>query len=371
VSARPAEAVPLDFAALGQGQASAPPARRSAPSAIPEASRARGLYRVNASRLLGRAKPGFREFVVFDDAARAAAYEVELKQGTRASPASDTCFATSSNFRVPEQHDPRPLTWDTFSAGNLALQAFPHDGMGKIVPVRAERWVDEGGKASLETTLFWVDVQTGGTRLLARSTAELERVAVPFAGVSVHALRTGAHSVSFFVRREVPRVSDASGSVPIDLFTLGNVSREKFDPTQFRTSLEGAQRQNPCTFEHVDLRLREDPAPLADAPAATGKSRPPSFFGLGLGREPSEFANVVFAVVYAVELEPANAAETAPGADLLPGLARGLISSSVRRGGARARTMVVNLGLGRNIGDNTPVPSVSYRWLDRPRTLAL
>jgi hypothetical protein len=311
--------------------------------------------------------PGYAEHAIFDDAARARAYRAELEGDPAPTfSRSDTCFATAGTFRVPEEHDPRPLDWDTFSADRFTAQTYPGDGTRKVVPVRAERWSEAGGTVRIKSTVFWVDLRSGGTKLIASSEVEPARVASPFEGVSVYALRTGPTSVAFFVRRDLPAHPRATPGEPLALFGAIPLARsrgEAIDVRELRTSVEGDVHTSACAFERVDLELRTDPA-LSEvaAPIAKHVKAPPSlrkgfkpFFG---SVRPAESVNVVFATVVGFDLDPIEG--RAPERSLMSFGGNGL---------AEVRPLVVNFGLARATDGGAPIPSVSYRWLDRSRPL--
>jgi hypothetical protein len=369
LAASTALAEPLDLAALPAGKPSIPPKREQAPRFIPGNKTAEGLQRVSPQRFQPRGMPGYTEYAIFDDEARARSYETELKGGTAMTFArSDTCFATSGTFRVPEEHDPRPLDWDTFSADRFTGQSYPGDGASKVVPVRAERWIETGGQVHVKTTEFWLDLRSGGTKLIASSEQELRRVAVPFDGVSVFALRTGADSAAFFVRRELPKNPASPSGEALTIFggvPLGGSRGDTLDLSQLRTSVEGDVHTSACAFERVDLQVRTDPARdfgLATHPGKQLKvprSRK-GFNPFAGSRRPAESVNVFFATVVGLDPEPAPAS----------GAENSRMFFGGRNGTAEVRAMVVNLGLARSTSGGAPVPSVSYRWLDRPRTIA-
>jgi hypothetical protein len=361
-----ASSEPLSLERLPAGEAPAPPERRAAPFAIGATSVAEGLFRVDSQRVLRRNMPGFREYTVFDDPARARAYEKELMDGEHTGFArSDTCFATPASFRAPEENDPRPLQWNTFSADSFTAQIFTNDQSAKVFPVRADRWVEADGHVRIETTRFWIDARTGGTRLIARTTSETERVALPFTGVSVQALRTGADRISFFVRRDAPRDPSAPN---LDLLgqiggmQLSRIRGQPVDPRLISTSVEGDNHVSTCSFERVDLELRPDAAPdpvPGPTPSARAASKPSRkhFSPFGMNRGPSEMANVAFAVVLGIDSEPPITTADSPAP----------VGGQEPHGTASVRTMLVNLGLART--PSGAQPSVSYRWLDAPRVL--
>jgi hypothetical protein len=364
-----ARAEPLDLAALPAGKPSIPPGRQQAPRSIPGNRTAEGLERVSPQRFQPRGMPGYTEYAIFDDAARARSYEQELKGETATIFArSDTCFATPGTFRVPEEHDPRPLDWDTFSADRFTGQSYPGDGANKVVPVRAERWIEADGKVRVKTTEFWMDLRSGGTRLIASSEQELQPVAAPFEGVSVFAVRTGADSAAFFVRRELPKHPASTSGEALTIFggvPLGRSRGDALDLSQLRTSVEGDVHTSACAFERVDLQVRSEqdrdfgpatrPGKQLKVPRTRKGFNP--FFG---SRRPAQSVNVVFATVVGLDLEPAPA----------PGAENPRLFLGVRNGTAEIRAMVVNFGLARSTSGGAPVPSVSYRWLDRSRSMA-
>ena len=360
-----AQALPLDLAALPSAPRFDPPARKAAPRFIPASEVVPGLVRLSIDKLFNRRVPGFRETAIFDDVTRAQEFKRQMSgNGEPPFRRSSTCFATPSNFRVPEEHDSRGLDWDVMSADRFTAQTYPGDRGSKVVPYRAERWIEAaGGSVKLETTRFWVDLGTGGTRLLDRTTTDLARVAAPFAGVGVYAQRSGDDSVSFFVRRDLPDPS----TTPFDpraltRFSFGPSEGMGVDLTTLRTVVSEEVRNTECAFEHVQLTLQPDASfeavaaavPAADSAAHPGSAKAaPSF----LTNRSSEIASVAFNVVTELEAEPA-AAEPAADAPAQPDV----------RGTASVRTIVVNVGIVRGAVGSLPVPSVSYGWADRART---
>jgi hypothetical protein len=368
LSALNASAAPLELSSLGAGTGHAPPPFSARPFFISGAQLAPGLQVVNTERFVHRELAGYHEYGVFADPARARAYETELKQGTETPFArSDSCFATVSNFNAPEQSNGRPVEWDTFSADRFTLQTFPGDGSPKVVPLRVERWREVDGKVRVETSEFWADTRTGGTRLIARTENELTRVAAPFAGVAVYAFRSGPKALSFFVRRDAPRNPATPNDDPLARLGFVQLTRGKgsaFDLRAFHTTLGAETHANPCAFEHVELETRADPP--AEEPPEEAKARR---LRQRLGKGPvvpsaaplREVANVVLAVVVGLDTEPILAASPDAVSAALNGF----------RTTVQVRTMVVNLGLARApSAEAPPEASISYRWLDRPRSLS-
>jgi hypothetical protein len=264
-----------------------------------------------------------------------------------------------------------PLEWDTFSADQFAAQSFPGDKSPKVLPVRAERWVEADGKVRIKAVEFWVDVRSGGTRLISRSEHELARVATPFERVGVFALRTGDDSLAFFVRRDLPvnpRSEKAEPLQLIDTLPLGRSRSDAFDISQFKTTIESEVRSNPCAFERLDLKVRQpeppEGAPNSEllpppAPGATSRAKhvksKKGFSGFQLRRDAPANATVALVAVIGVELET--------------GLPPSPLTPPDPPGTAAIRAMVINLGIARASGDAPAVPSVSYRWLDRSRPM--
>ncbi|HYP87999.1 MAG TPA: hypothetical protein VEQ59_07590, partial [Polyangiaceae bacterium] len=271
-----------------------------------------------------------------------------LKDDTEVTfPRSDTYFATASAFAMPKEMN-RALEWDTFTADRVQLQTYAGNDSPKMIPVRAERWVEADGKVRIVATEFWADTRTGGTKLIAHAENELTRVASPFAGVAVYALRTGPAAVSFFVRRDSPRAAAAPELDPFSRLSsvrFGFNRSNAFDLNTFRTTVEGETHTSPCAFEHVELEIRPDAPvePFATPPSKTAAVTPSA--------PPREIANSVFAVVLDLELEPVQSP-----------------TDDRDRHTARLRTMIVNFGLTRSPSGEAPVPSVSYRWVDRLRS---
>ncbi|HEY3499154.1 MAG TPA: hypothetical protein VGK73_30900 [Polyangiaceae bacterium] len=351
-------AAPLDFSALPEGAADAPPSRSAAPFAIPAPRVADGLVRVLPDQIVQRNVPGFRESVFFDGDSWAKAYEAALREnGGPPVERSDTCFATPGSFRSPADHDDRPLAWDTATPGFFTAQTFSGDAPFKVVPVRAERWREANGKVRLETTRFWVDLRSGGTRLISRTESELAPVAAPFAGVSVHALRTARDAVSFFVRRDYPANAREAVLAAVNLFGIGLTTTKQNAPElgALRTIAGEDARSSGCSFQRIDLKVRPASRDLdaAKARARTVLAQSKSFAGI-LPLEPANLASVSFTVVLEFDPEP----ERDPGMQLS--------RSFQRHGTALLRDMVVNLGLAEGAPGEPPVPSVSYRWLERP-----
>jgi hypothetical protein len=331
----PASAFPLSIAALPSGTQVAPPARKAAPHWIAASQVAPGLYRVDTDQLLRRGLSAFQETVVFDDQARAEEFESQLTRGGELPfRRSDSCFSTPSSFRIPEQADARDLDWDLSSANRFTGQSHSRDRGPMVLPVRVQRWVQVADRVQIETTVFWLDVRTGGTRLLERVRTELARVAAPFAGVVVYAHRSGDESVSFFVRRDTPeqsgtafdprvlqRFSGPSNGLGVDLTTLRMVSGEEL-------------RHSECAFQHVTLTASAEPA---------------------FRKRELETANIGFNVVVALEAEPVALEPADPA------------SPVEVRGTATVRTLVVNLGLRRGEPGKPVVPTLSYGWADRAR----
>jgi hypothetical protein len=352
-----AHGAPLDFSALPNGHAAPVPLRATAPDAIAGGRLAEDIVRIVPRE---RNVPGYREYLFFDDALRAREYETSLRNHEPAPLASgDTCFATSAAFRIASPDDPRHSAWDSFSSESFVAQSYKGDPTTKVIPVRAERWIGAGEKARLEATLFWVDLRSGGSRLISRSESELVRVATPFAGVSVYAMRTRGDAVSFFVRRDQP--PELAALMPGLHNFFGNFSgpRDPLDLVTLRAVSGEDVRSSPCAFHRLDLELRPETAdePLPARAPVKGRAKKP-FFG-GLTPLPqADLANVMFAVVTAFEPEKAASRD---GVAMLHG-------TSERRGTLVARGLVVNLGLARPETGSMPVPSVSYRWLGRPVT---
>lgn len=365
--ARPVHALPLDFDALPVASKSKPPPRKSAPRFIPRAQVASGLHRFSSSTAERRRFPGFQEATLFDDATRAQEFEVQRKDGTEpAYRRASTCFSTPSNFRNPEEHDTRPLDWDVTSSDRFSAVSYSGDRGPKVVPVRAERWLENGAGVKLQTTNFWVDMGTGGTRLIDRTTVDLARVAVPFAGVAVYAQRTGPDSVSFLVRRDLPEPSPGTEFDPRALlrFAFGTSNGLGVDLGTLRTLVGEETRTSECAFQRVDLSVQPDatfdaaPVEVPDAPAEALRPPKPGFALLAFPHRGAETASVAFNVVVAVQPEAVSAPEASPGLS---------VSSPEVKGSASVRTMVINLGILRGARGKPPVPSVSYGWADRAR----
>lgn len=353
-----ASAAPLDFAALPAGGREPPPARRSAPFAIPGERVAVGLYRVAPDRFLHRGFANFREFVFFDAREPADAYTAALKSEiTPPPPDPNACFATASNFRISPQQE-IPIVWDTFVAGQFAAQSFSSESVN-VIPVRAERWIEAGGKVRVETTQFWVDVRSGGTRLISRSESELLPVATPFAGVSVHAQKTGPDSVAFFVRRDYP-AAVAAGLGSGSFFGLGfsGSKADALDLASLRTISGEDVRSNPCAFQRVDLTVPPEAQAVEDAARRRTKAALQRKSGFsGFVSVPANLATVAFSVVLDFDPEPESPSPAAKfSAPLAP------------HGAAVTRGMVVNLGVSAGPEGALPIPSVSYRWLGRKAT---
>jgi hypothetical protein len=354
--AQPAAALPLEPGSLASGTTFPLPALKSRPFALSGVEVAPGLQVVNPDRFAPRNTPGFHEYSIFADRARARAFEAELKHGTMSTfGRSEVCFATSSTFNVPEVRRPE---WDMFSADHFVAQSFAGDSSPKVVPVRAERWVVSDGKPHLETTLFWADTRSGGTRLISRTDSELSLVASPYAGVGVYAFRSDGATVSFLVRRVAPRDPAAPDDDALSHLGMVALVRSKgigFDLNAFRTTIQGETRQNPCSFEHVELQLRPEQSALDSAPPPVKGRKWSKPLGAIEPVPPlREIANVVFAVVLEIDSE-------VPEAQV----------GTERRATASTRLMVVNLGLARSPNDAVALPSVSYRWVDRVRALPL
>lgn len=367
--ALPAHALPLDFNALPSAPQLEPPPRKSAPRSIPGSQVASGLLRVSSNLLHRGRLPGFHEATIFDDATRAQEFEAQRKEGTEPPyRRSSTCFSTPSNFRTPEEHDPRALDWDVTSADRFSAVSYSGDRGSKVVPVRAERWLESSDGVKLETTRFWVDMGTGGTRLIDRTTTDLARAAAPFSGVSVYAQRTGPDSVSFLVRRDLPEPSPGTQFDPRALlrFAFGPANGLGVDLSSLRTVISEEVRNSECAFQHVALSVQPDAvfdaAPVSAPGESLGRLGPPPanlpFFAFP--HRGAETASVAFNVV--VDLQPeAIVAESGAGP---------LAPTSEVRGSAAVRTMVVSLGILRGAPGKAPVPSVSYGWADRARSRA-
>ena len=353
-----AQAVSLDFEALPSAAPLPPPARKAAPSFVAGTQVVPGLHRIDVDKLLRRQIPGFREFAIYDDAERAAAFSgASAERDQTPFRRSMSCFAMSSNFRVPEAHDPRPLVWDSMSADRLSVQTYANDTLAKVIPVRAERWLEADGGVRIETTRFWVDLRTGGTRLIDRSTSDVARVASPFADVAVYARRSGPESVSFFVRRDIPEKAAAPFDPNVLVrpqFNSGNGLG--VDLTTIRTTMSDEVAGSECVFQHVDLSVLPETnldGPIAPEPDEQAK-RVNAFAPVG-NRE-AEIANVAFNVV--VDVQP-EAAPARPASSPRP--------FEEARGSATVRSMLVNLGISRGAPGKPAVPSVSYGWSDRAR----
>ena len=356
LAATAASATPLGLATLGSGTAPAPPLHKGTPFFLSAGQVVAGVQVVNVPRMQQSNSVGLYEYAFFTDPERARAYEVQLKNGTDTPfSRSETCFATTAAFSIPDA----PLEWDTFAPDRLTLQTFPGDGAAKVVPVRAERWLEADGKVHVETTEFWADTRSGGTRLIARKDNELTRVASPFAGVSVYAFRSGPAAVSFFVRRDAPREAAAPILDPLPRLGVLRVGPSKsgvLDLRAFRTTVQGEVHSNECAFEHVELEIRPDTLPEPPVVEGTAKRlrlRQQPSLAKPAPPPPREIANIVFAAVLDLDSEPLQ-----PPAD------------DRERHTAHVRTMVLNLGLARSADAAPPVPSVSYRWLERARSVA-
>ncbi|HYQ16588.1 MAG TPA: hypothetical protein VEQ58_12545 [Polyangiaceae bacterium] len=340
-------AEPLALATLATGTSLPPQPVSAKPFFIGAEQAVAGLQLVNMQRFARQPAPGYHEYMLFSDAARARGFEAQLKSGEETTfSRSESCFATSSGFGLPKEMN-RAVEWDTFMPDRLSLQSYAGDNTSpKVIPVRVERWIEADGKVRVETTEVWADTRSGGIKLVAHAENELTRVASPFAGVAVYALRTGPAAVSFFVRRDSPRnpaQPDVDPFSHLSFVRFGLNRTNAFDLNAFRTSVAGEVHPNPCAFEHVELEIRPDAPPVA-AEKTKDASPPPT--------PPREMANSVFAVVLDLDLEPVKD----PAVDR-------------ERRTAQLRAMQVNFGLTRSPSGEAPLPTVSYRWVDRLRAV--
>lgn len=350
-------ASPVLFDSLPAGEATEPPDPRSVPFVIEGARHVDGVVRVDASRSQGFSG-GYREFVLFDDPGLAHAFQASLAgPWTMPSDEADTCFDTATSFPQRDGEDPRIIDWDAFSPERLTVQTGPGDSGPQVIPIRAEHWVaDEGGRARIETTLFWFDLRTGGARLIKHVSNELALVAEPYPGVSVYAMRTGPDAADFFVRRSAALDVHARGALEHALFSARRGKGRKkraFSLSALQTSIGTDTRLNVCTFQRVELGQRERTVGVARKTAEQKR------LALGLLAEPApETASVTVQVVLGIEQEP----DAVP-----PGAAPVAAVATEHIAGATTRALVVTLGLGPRKSDQAPQASVSYRWADRAR----
>jgi hypothetical protein len=185
------------FSKLPIGMLTEPPSK-AGPSSITARESAPGFYL--ASPMFSGKIPAMHRFVaVTADPAQAEAMRTGAR-GAKPSPrapsteSSGVCLAeTAMDVRMlqmnAEEQNPRLGEWHEFQE---QVQAYPknkENPRSGIVAVHSERFVEQGGRASIESVDAWVDPDTRGVRLLGKASLPLVAVGTTGFGVRVFAGR--------------------------------------------------------------------------------------------------------------------------------------------------------------------------------------
>jgi hypothetical protein len=184
---------------------------------------------------------------------------------------------------------------------------------GRVMPVHAERLVESGAGATLESTDAWIDANTGGVRLIARASLPLKIVRSLPGGAKVFAGRDERTDGKRFVQFVVKRSGEDGGLVGNPMTaTLADGTNTILQACGFaRASVPVADGGGTATFQ-LAVRL---PA------LGPGEKLPPSPFGA---------------------------------------LPPGSTSKEVR-----ARTMRVHVAVSQSSRDKEPLVSIAPGWVSR------
>jgi len=227
------------FASLPSGRVPLPP-KGKPPAAIPGGEKVAGFF-VAA----GKGRADYATLVSSPKMAK------QLLEGFRddSSLVGEACFTEDQpGMRRGDETEP---AWRPDLQPMLAMNtSFQHGQRPTVTAVHSERIAEDAGRVSLEVVDAWVDPQSRGVRLIARSSVPLELVSTLLGGTKVYAAR---EAQSVHVVLVTPKVRRASGQG--GLFAIANDAVFSSACDHIRTTLktEKGQGQTAGFITNVEL----------------------------------------------------------------------------------------------------------------------
>ena len=264
----------------------------------------------------------------------------------------------------PDSLDPEANEWQTSQMWQVNLWPKGRNNpQGGVTAVHSERVVTDNGKVSLESVDAWVDAQTRGARLIAKSSLPLTLVGTALGGVKVYAARLDRDSrkvVEFVVLR--PQVSaSARGSSMVGMRQDGQ-SMHGSGCGHLRMPLavdsKGDSGVVMVPVELPDLPKTDEPASATASSAANAKepAKEPA------SEKPATATAATPAPIPKGALRKRLGKLTRPSAT--PSPIEQPDSPPVERE-IRTRDMQVHLAMSQTTADPQPVLAVSFGWAGR------
>ena len=300
-----------------------------------------------------------------DDAGdRTSACFTESHRKTRRAASKKGPPVPSEEDNDPDSSDPEAKEWQTSQMWQVNLWPKGRNNpQGGVTEVHSERVVTDNGKVSLESVDAWVDAQTRGARLIAKSSLPLTLVGTALGGVKVYAARVDRDSrkvVEFVVLR--PQVSaSARGSSMVGMRQDGQ-SMHGSGCGHLRMPLavdsKGDSGVVMVPVELPDLPKTDEPASATASSAANAKepAKEPA------SEKPATATAATPAPIPKGALRKRLGKLTRPSAT--PSPIEQPDSPPVERE-IRTRDMQVHLAMSQTTADPQPVLAVSFGWAGR------
>ena len=127
-----------------------------------------------------------------------------------------------------------------------------------VTAVHQERFVEAGGKASIEMTDVWVDPTTRGARLIGKASLPLTKMTTSPGGLTIYAARAGA-SVEFVVKKTVAPKAERRPPTSTKDFRTMRLQRMPLMVSMPNGTSDASQ----CSFARVALRAITGVAEMA------------------------------------------------------------------------------------------------------------
>lgn len=250
------------------------------------------------------------------------------------------------------------LTWDDNGTSQVNLWPKTNDNPSAgIGAVHAEKVVESGGAATLESFDAWIDPATKGARLIGKGSVPLKLVGTAIGGTKIYATRTshgGKPFVDFVIVRSAKGSSAMFGRMGLVAFHHdGNASQSNGCP-HLRVSIAVAPNGGdtavvmvPTELPSLDGKGEEKPTPDApsdkakDAPAPPAAPPPPP---------------------------PPTKARGRKGVSRKPRFVVPPVLGEPKEREIRMRDAQVALSVSQTSRDKEPVLAISYGWAGREQT---